>query len=278
LLSIRIGGVMLLASLISSSARAAHPQSPAPEAPSPPSGASAHVSGAPARIEPKAQQILARTIQALGGAPFLNFKTLTSHGRLFSISSAGEGFVYFDSQTQFPDKRRLAYGLSTKTKPIVVINNGDRGWEIDRMGMVHLDSADIRQWGFATRYSLENLLRLRIHEPGSLVQSAGVDFVNNLPVDVLEIVDASQTEIKLCLDRQTALPSEISYRKWNAEENDWDEYADDYADFRTFQGISTAMHITRSLNGRRFSELYRSSVVYNESYAPRLFEDPAAPG
>jgi hypothetical protein len=271
--------LILTVGLILSSVGATRAQNPVPaNPPSGPSGsASAPASARPASIEPKAQVLLDRTIQALGGATFLSFKALTTHGRLFSLSSAGEGFVYFDSQTQFPDKRRLAYGLSTKSKPIIVINNGDQGWEIDRMGMVHLDSADIRQWRFSNRYSLENLLRVRIHEPGTLVQSAGVDFVNNLPVDILDIVDAQQTQIKLCLAHQTALPVEISYRKWNAEVNDWDEYADDYADFRTFQGIATPMHIARSRNGRRYSEVYRNTVVYNESYLPKLFEDPGAP-
>ncbi len=242
-----------------------------------PASTSASPSARPVRIEAKAQALLDRLIQALGGQAFLNSKSLTTQGRLFSISSAGEGFVYFDSQTQFPDKRRLTYGLSKKTKPIVIINNGDLGWEIDRMGMVHLDSEDIRQWKFSNRYALENLLRLRIHEPGALVQSAGVDFVNNLPVDILDVVDATQTQIKICLEHATGLPVEVRYRKWDAEINDWDEYADDYADFRTFQGINTAMHIARSRNGRRFSELYRGSAVYNESYPQKIFEDPGAP-
>ncbi len=272
--------IILATGFILSNAMVSRAQNPPAASANPSSssaGAPAPASTRPAYVEAKAQALLNRCLQALGGPAFLNSKTLTAHGRLFSLSSAGEGFVYFDSQTQFPDKRRLAYGLSQKTKPIIVINNGDLGWEIDRIGMVHLDTADIRQWRFSNAYSLENLLRLTIHEPGTLVQSSGVDFVNNLPVDVLEIVDAKQTQIKLCLEHQTALPAEITYRKWNAEVNDWDEYTDDYGDFRTFQGIATAMHITRSRNGRRFSELYRGSAVYNETYPPKIFDDPGAP-
>lgn len=264
----------VLAAVITIAASIARAQNPASSAPASPL---ASAPARPVRVEPKAQALLDRALQALGGPAFLNFQTLTTHGRLFSISDAGEGFVYFDSQVQFPDKRRLAYGLSTKSKPIIIINDGDLGWEIDRMGMVHLDSADIRQWGFANRYGMENLLRLRIHEPGTLVQAAGVDFVNNLPVDILDIVDARQTQIKLCLAHQTALPVEVTYRKWNTEVKDWDDYADDYADFRTFQGIGTPMHITHSRNGRRYSEIYRNSAVYNETYPERIFHDPGAP-
>ena len=233
-------------------------------------------SARPALINPKAQQLLDRTIQALGGSAFLSFKTLTTHGRLFSLQGgeAGGGFVYFDSQVQFPDKRRLAYGLGKKGKPIIVVNNGGQGWEIDRMGMMHLESDEVSQWKFANRYSLENLLRLRIHEPGALVQTAGSDFVDNLAVDILDIVDAQQAQIKLYIAKQTGLPSQISYRKWNPTIQDWDEYSDTYSDYRPFQGIMTPMHITRSVNGQRLAENYRSTAVYNDTYPPELFVAP----
>ena len=225
----------------------------------------------PARIDAKAQPIIDRTIQALGGPAFLNARTLTTHG---SLGTSGGGVVYFDSQLQFPDKRRLAYGLNKKDKPIIIINNGDRGWEIDRMGMVHLDSKDIRLWRFANRYSLENLLRLRIHEPGTLVQVEGVDFVDEVPVNVLDIVDATETQIKLYINKLTGLPVQISYRRWNSTTNDWDDYDDIYGDYQTFQGIATAQHISHLINERRVSEVYRDRDVYNQDYPTSLFADP----
>ena len=232
----------------------------------------------PMRIEPKAQQILDRTVQALGGPAFMSFKTLTTHGRLYSLGRGGGGFVYFDGQVQYPDKRRLAYGTGKKgAKPITVINNGDQGWEIDRMGMVHLDSDEIRQWKFANRYSLENILRVRIHEPGILVQTAGVDFVDNVSVDILDIVDAQQTQIKLYINKQTSLPVQIEYRKWNPDINDWNEYSDIYSDYQTYQGIATPKRISRSRNGERISEVYRDSATYNETYPAEIFADPSAP-
>ena len=231
----------------------------------------------PVRIEPKAQQILDRTILALGGATFLNAKTMTTHGTLGSGGSgAGAGIVYFDSLVQFPDKRRLTYGLAKKGKPIVVINNGDQGWEIDRMGTVNLDTGDIRTWRFNNRYSLENVFRLRIHESGTLVQTAGVDFVDNVTVNVLDMVDARETQVKLCLSTQTGLPVRISYRKWNAEVNDWDEYSDIYGNYATYQGITVPKQISHLQNDRRVSEVFRDSAVFNETYPPGIFDDPAA--
>ena len=242
-------------------------------APAAQTGAPSNLATLPPRVEPKAQQILDRTIQALGGAAFLEAKTLTTHGRL---GSGGGGIVYFDSQVQFPDKRRLTYGVAKKGKPITVINNGDLGWEIDRMGTVSLDSEDIRTWRFNNRFSLENLLRLRIHEPGTLVQTAGVDFVDNVNVNILDIVDAAQNQIKLYLSTQTGLPVQISYRKWDPLINDWDEYSDILGNYGTYQGITIARQISHLMNDRRVSEVYRESAVFNETYPPGIFDDPSA--
>jgi hypothetical protein len=270
----RIRGTTCLAALAlvlaAASSRAVAAQSAAPDA----RAAASQEPAQRAHIGPAAQAVLDRAITALGGQAFLDYKTLSSHGRLFSLAGSNEAFVYYDSEVQFPDKRRLAYGMSKKGRPIIIINNGDQGWEVDRMGQVHLDTSDIKQWRFANRYSLENLLRITIHQPGVLVQSAGSDFVNNVNVHILDIFDSRHTQVKLYVNKQTSLPVEIWYRRWNVNINDWDEFADVYADYRTTQNVATPMHITRTVNGERVSEVYRSTVTYNESYPAALFADP----
>src|SRR6516225_10422155 len=152
--------------------------------------AAQNASPAPApalRADPKAQELFDQVIQTLGGQAFLGFKTLTTRGRSFSITDEQTtGFVTFESQVEYPDKRRFAYGLGKK-KPIVLINNGDQAWEVDRMGLTHQTPEQARRWRITNTYSLENLLRLRIREPGVLVQEAGSDFIENLATQVLDI-------------------------------------------------------------------------------------------
>jgi hypothetical protein len=77
-----------------------------------------------ARISPKAQELLNRAIQALGGAAFLHFRSMTSTGRIYAISEESTaGLDTFESAVLFPDKRRLTMG---KKKPVTLINDGDR--------------------------------------------------------------------------------------------------------------------------------------------------------
>jgi hypothetical protein len=225
-------------------------------------------------VDPKAQALLDQTIQTLGGQAFLGFKTLTTTGRSFSISDGQTtGFVTFESQVEYPDKRRFAYGLGKK-KPIVLINSGDQAWEVDRMGLTHQTPEQARRWKITNTYSLENLLRLRVRESGVLVQEAGSDFIENLATRVLDIHCTNRVDVKLYLNKANLLPVRISYRVQDPKTLEWDEYADIYGDYRTLQGIQTPMHISRFLNDERVSETFRGTAKYDEVFPASLFQVP----
>ena len=247
------------------------PQDPPAQA-SQPSAQSAPAVRA-AIIDPKAQELLDKVIQALGGPAFLHFKTLTTHGRAFSITNEETtGLASYDSFVEYPDKRRFSYG---KKKPVILINNGDSAWELDRYGVILQPPEQVRRWKITNRYSLENLLRLRIREPGILIQMGGVDFVDNLPARVVEIVDASQVHIKLYVNRVSLRPVRVTYQVLNPQSQEQDEYADDYSDYQVIQGIATPMHIGRFVNDERVAEIFRSSARYDESYPPSYFSQPS---
>lgn len=226
----------------------------------------------PSQINPAARQLLDQAIQALGGTTFLTAKTLSTEGRAFSITDGvAQGFVKYQSDVEFPDKRRLSYGFNSK-KGVTLINNGGKGWEIDRYGTIEQSDKRIQQWELANRYSLENLLRQRIHEPGMLIQNAGTDFVDNLPAQVIEILDVRQVRLKLYLNSQTHLPIRIAYQILNPQTHQWDEYADVYADYRDVEGVQTPMHVVRYLNGDRVSETFRLQARYNQTFPAGFFQ------
>jgi hypothetical protein len=220
-------------------------------------------------IDPQARQMLDRTIQALGGQAFLNAKSLTSRGRVFFFQDgATAGLEPYESWMQYPDKRRFSYG---KTKPVILINNGDKGWELDRYGLIAQPDQQLLSWNLSTRYGLENLLRLRINEPGVLIQVGKMDFVDNVPTQGLEITALGGISIRLDLHRQSLLPTRITYRIRNVKEDAWDEYSIAYSDYKSFDGIQTPMHIYRSLNGERVGETFLSYAHYNEDYPANYF-------
>lgn len=221
-------------------------------------------------MNPRIQELLDRTIQALGGPAFLSFKSMTTTGRVFSISEdVTAGLDTFESAVVFPDKRRLTVG---KKKPVTLINDGDRAWELDRYGMTSQLPEQLRRWKLSTRYSLENLLRLHIHDPAVLIQDGGVDFVDNVPTRVLDVIEMGGGQAKLYLNQQTLLPVRIDYQARNPKTHDWDDFSDVYGDYQLVQGIQTPMHIGRFVNGERVSEVFRRAARYDETYPPNYFQ------
>lgn len=223
----------------------------------------------PPRIDAKAQELLDKTIQALGGQAFLQAKSLTTRGRIFAISEdMTSGFAPFESTVEFPDKRRFSYG---KDKPVILLNDGDRGWEVDRYGLIDQPAEQLRRWRISVRYGYENVLRQLLHEPGVLAQGGGTDFVDNLPARIVEITDARQVHVGLYLHALTFLPIRLTYRLQNPQTQEWEEYADVYSDYRPAQGIQTPMHIGRLRNGERYSEVFRTFAEYNTAHPPDYF-------
>lgn len=249
----RVGAVAVMAVMISARMPAQHPPAP-------------RLAG---HVDPQARQMLDRAIQMLGGPAFLNAKSLTTKGRAFFFQD-GEtaGMEPFESWMQYPDKRRFSYG---KTKPVILINNGDKGWELDRYGLISQPDSQRKGWALSNRYSLENVFRLRINETGILIQMGKVDFVDNVATQGIEIIEPGGNSLRLDLHRQTYIPFRISYRVRNVKEEAWDDYSDAYADFRTVDGIQTPMHITRYLNGDRIGETFRNSAKYNEDLPASYF-------
>jgi outer membrane lipoprotein-sorting protein len=259
--------------LLGASNAAQNPASKDAAAPAAQSAAPPAPAVLPVVIDPKVQPFLDRCIQALGGDAFLTSKNLTTRGRVYSIQDERTaGMAPFESWFQYPDKRRFSYG---KDKPVIIINDGDRGWHLDQFGQFELSKQQIQNWQLVTRYSLENVLRLRIHEPGALVQDGGVDFVDNLPAHVLEVFDAQHTHLKLYLNTKTFRPIRISYRIRNPQTQDFDEYSDVYSDYLPYEGIQTAMHMARFVNDERVSETFRTFAHYNDAYPAETFRPVA---
>jgi hypothetical protein len=224
----------------------------------------------PSRISPKAQQLLDQAVQALGGPAFLNFKNVSTSGRVFGFSN-GEmaGVQPFKSIYAPPDKRRFTYG---KSKPVTLINNGDDAWQVDQYGLAPQLPEQVRQWKISNHYSLDNLLRSIVKESGVLVLDHGVDFVANQPAYVIDITDAQNVQLRLYLRKDNYLPLRVTYSLDNPRTQDRDEYVDDYSDYQRFDGIMTPMNIVRTLNGDRIGAAYRNRASYNVSVPANYFQ------
>ena len=240
----------------------------------------------PAHVDPQSRQMLDQIIRVLGGPAFLNAKSLSTRGRAFFFQDGNTaGMEPFVSAVVYPDKRRFTYGKNKKmlsmdtgnisyggeSKAVTLINNGEKGWELDQYGLIDQPDKQVQGWILSNRYSLENLLRLRINEPGVLIQMGKVDFVDNVPTQGIEITEPGGISVRLDVDPHNYLPARITYRIRNPRINDWDEYSDAYSDYKDIDGVTLPMHVTRYLNDDRIGETFRNYAKFNEDYPPNYF-------
>ena len=232
--------------------------------------ASAQESSLPDKISPAARQVIDQMIEKLGGEKFRRIKTLTTKGRFYILAGGGTaGMLPFESKDAPPDKRRFSYG---KKKPIILINNGKQAWRLDRLGRGRQSEEEIRAWRLRARYGLYHLLTRVINEPDILMVDAGSDFIDNVTVYVVEIIDAQQVKIKIFIDKNRLLPVRISYRLQHPRTRRWEDHALTYGNFKMVNGVLAPQRETRWRNGRRNAELFYNQILFNLPIAQGDFD------
>ncbi|MCZ6515090.1 MAG: hypothetical protein O6850_04415 [Acidobacteria bacterium] len=213
------------------------------------------------KVSPEAKALVEEVVRKLGGEKFTAIESIAYKGRYFSIGRGGTaGFVPFESQAVYPAKRRFSYG---NKKPIILINDGERGWRLDRLGRARQSADQIRAWRLRGRYNLYHLLGKVVNEPDILMIQAGSDFIDNVAVRVVEIMDTQQVQVKLYVDKERLLPVRISYRFRHAETKRWVEVAQTYGNFQMRGGVMTPLQEARWTNGRRTAEVFDDRILYN---------------
>lgn len=222
----------------------------------------------------KAEEVLNRTLEALGGAKFLSVSDIVRRGRLYSfnrgeLASPGERFVDY---LKFPGKERLEMGKDGK---IVYLNDNDQGWELDRQGIREMTPEQIENFQEGNRRDYEYLLRFRARGEKVEVYYLGREFADNRRVHVLELVDDRGDSYKLLVDARTYLPMQLHYRERDVLSGEWVDVTEYFGKFISVQGIKTPMQFTRERAGLRSLEVHFREVQYNSGLSDELFTRPS---
>jgi len=228
----------------------------------------------PEQSAAKAKQILQQLTDALGGSGYLNVRESDCEGRLARFGHNGElaGFTNFKEYWRYPDKSRTDY-----YKKAVVINtyNGDQGWTLDRGGVSELPAPAVADFQELTKKDINNLLRLRVKEPGMVFRYGGQDIVDLKTVDWVEITDQEQRTFRLAVDRSShffvrtmVITEDESTRERSTETNI-------YSNFQPMDGVRTPLQITGDRDGRRISQVFFSSCKYNPGFPEDFFSKAA---
>lgn len=218
----------------------------------------------------KAKALIDQAIQALGGDAYLNIQDISQEGRTYSFHLGqpnSVGTVYWRFY-KFPDKDRVEV---TKKRDIIVVFNGDQGYEITYKGTRKQDPKDVSDYLRRRHYSLDWVLRKWLKEPGVALFYEGSTVAEQKPVEQVTIMNAGNEGLTLYLDANSHLPVKKTF-SWrdptDKQRNIEDEVYDNY---RPVQGIMAPFSITRFYNGDMENQRFLTSITFNQNLSDSLY-------
>jgi hypothetical protein len=240
----------------------------------------------------KAKLILRDLVNARGGAGYTEVREGECHGNRaqFGHNGAITGYVGFTDFRQYPDKERLEYtakshnlksiintvigveGLDWSHAGIIIaVYNGDQGWTLDRSGVTELPVTSISEFQEQVKRNIDNVLRVRLKEPGWTYRFGGSDTVDLKEVDWVELTDSEERAFRLAVDHNTHLLVRSVVTTNNEETHERDDDVTIYTNYQLKDTVWTPMQVTKDHNGRRASQFFYDTCRYNPGFPSDFF-------
>ena len=268
--------------------------------PTPPAPAAPAVNLNDSENARKARAVLDQTIETLGGDWYLTYQNREETGRFYPLyhgrtNSTGIPYHYY---IEYPDKDRFEVlrlkdihiipgtidvgGVKSKKIDLVLIHNGDKGYEVTYKGTAAQDKLELENYLRRRRHSLEWVFRKWIRDPKVAWFYEGQSVVDGKECEGVTLLNSQDDSVSVYLDMNTHYPVKISY-SWrdpkDRQKNTEDEVYDNY---KLVQGIWTPHSITRYFNGETSRQFFINTAGYNVKLEDSMFEaavtyDPQAP-
>jgi outer membrane lipoprotein-sorting protein len=238
----------------------------------------------------KGKEILRDLINAFGGAGYTEVRESLCEGRraIFGHNGQMTGYIDFADYRRFPDKVRMEYiskGRNTILKSligldgldfahggiVITLYNGNQGWTYDRSGVTEVPATSITDFQEQVKRNIDNLLRLRLNEPGMSIRFGGSDTVDLKQVDWVELVDSSERTFRLAVDHSTHLLVRAVILTKDEETKEIDQDAIIYTNYQLKDSVWVPLQVSREHNGRRVSQFFNDSCKFNPGLPDSLF-------
>lgn len=234
--------------------------------------------------EQRGRILLDQMVAALGGDAWLHRKDMTVRGRsaAFFRGAPNGNNVEFSSNRQFalygrPDAERIGFITDKsmlfpgKKIDIVQIWVDNQGYEVTFKGRLPLPKEQVEDYFRRRSHSIESVIHDWLKQPGVVVIAEGTSMVERRMAEKVTVLSANNDAVTIELEASTHLPLRRTFEWRNVQFKDHDEDVEEYDDYHTFQGLPTAMTLTRYHNGDMSSQRYFTKVEYNSSLSPALF-------
>ncbi len=230
----------------------------------------------------KAQQIVQRSIQVVGGDRYLSVKTVIGHGFFTEYKDGISGIpMKFVDYIVYPDKERTEF--TGGGQHLIQTNDRDHGWIFDAAARTLKDqnTTQLEDFRLAMRTSVENLLRGWWRAQGAKLsyvgrREAGVGRRN----ETVKLAYPDGFWIEYEFAAGEGLPAKVIYERKH-KKPDSDEMEELTEEDRllkpvTIDGVVTPYVIDHFRNGSQTSRINYESVELNKTIADSLFAKPAS--
>jgi hypothetical protein len=230
----------------------------------------------------RGKRIIGKTIQALGGDSFRNMQTRTEIGRAYSfyheqLSGLSVARIYTkylepDGKTEIYEMQRQVLG---KKQEDAVLFTTNEAYDITYRGAKPLTDKQLKDFHDTALHDIFYILRERLAEPGLEFESKGPDIAENQPVEVIEIYDSENRNIRLWVNSDTFLPVKQRFYRWDPIISDRREEVTRYSNYRDVGDNVMWPHSTeRERDTEKTFTLYSEHVSVNDSLPQSMFELP----
>jgi hypothetical protein len=224
----------------------------------------------------KAEQILQRAAEALGGNAYLSVRSMAARG-LYTQYRDGKPEVpmSFVDYIVYPDKERTEFkGDGIKS---VQANTGDSGWVFDGLtkNIRDMKAAQVADFKLSMRTSVDNLLRGLWRKEGAQIayagrREAGVAKRN----EAVRVTYPDGFTVEFEFGAQDHLPARVSYVRKKSDTEEIKE-EDRMMQYLNLNGILAPFVVDHFSTGVQQSRLNYNSIELNAQIADSLFARPA---
>jgi hypothetical protein len=234
----------------------------------------------PAVADQKAEAIVARAIEVLGGNSYSNVKTVVGRGFFTSFKDGISQIpARFLDYIAYPDRERTEF--TGEGIRVIQTNTGETGWLFDgaTKTLSDMKSAQIEDFKRGMRTSVENLLRGWWKKENATLSYAGrreAGLARRNETVRLTYPDGFWIEYEFAA--KEGLPAKVIYKttkkKPDSDETEEITEEDHLAKPITIAGITAPWVIDHFINGIQTSRIAYESIDYDRPLPDLLFKKP----
>jgi hypothetical protein len=234
----------------------------------------------PTQSDPRVDQIISKAIEVLGGASYLNVRSVTSRGFYTAYQDGASQIpARFVDYIVYPDRERTEF--TGGGGRVIQSNSGNTGWVFDgaAKSIKEMSSAQVEDFKRTMRTSLENLLRGWWKNEGGKLTYAGrreAGLAKRNETVRLTYPDGFWIEYEF--GAKDGLPAKIIYKRTrsNPDSGETEEVTEEerLARMITVEGVTAPWVIDHFTNNIQTSRTNYESVEYNKPLPDSLFVKP----